>query len=51
VKSSPRTSEPPSVVDGVRSLALVAGAVMLVLGLLIGVVYAAVYVDIVPQLQ
>jgi hypothetical protein len=39
------------VVDAVRSVALVAAVVMLVLGLLAGVVYAAVFVDLVPQLQ
>ncbi|MBV8929803.1 MAG: hypothetical protein JO152_11830 [Mycobacteriaceae bacterium] len=43
--------DPPSVGDAVRSAAMVAGAVVLVLGLLVAVVYAAVFIDLVPALR
>jgi uncharacterized membrane protein len=51
VDRSPINHQPPSVGEAVRSVATVAGVVVLVLGMLVGFVYAAVFVDLVPQLQ
>jgi hypothetical protein len=50
MKGSPASQE-PSALDAVRTIALVTGAVVLVLGMLVGVVYTAVFVDLLPQLQ